>query len=454
MDLFTVCIYPATVLCLILKSPCFSYLILPIFQKSTVKMLSMLRSLFPVVGKEDRVESPKAHPKAPLVLDPRAPAVLTPHPTSSGYKNSVYLIASSAPNAKNDTHNLPAEKLSHVYFGFFSPTSNGHVYPPALSNGSSKDVQDRQFVDLIGNLSTLKQRHRHLKVILTVGGLDEGIAAIFAALSAVESKRASFAASVLGLIRDCGLDGVYVDWEWPKDSAEASDYTALLRDLRRALDEHFARDGGNPLSLMVACPAGTEQYQHLDLRAMNGIVDNFNLVAYDFASSGSSDVTAHQANLLTGSDRSKTPHNTAQAISDFEDSGVPPEKITLGCPLYGRGFADTDGLGRPFSARGPDEGSTDREGGVFDYKDLPLAGAEAQFDPTANASYTYDKQKRELVSYDDPTSLTMKAEFIKSQQLGGAMFFEASMDRTDDGSLVGLVSLAPLVGTPRWKSTR
>jgi len=36
--------------------------------------------------------------------------------------------------------------------------------------------------------------------------------------------------------------------------------------------------------------------------------------------------------------------------------------------------------------------------------------------------------------------LSMKSNFILSQQLGGAMFWEASGDRQDEGSLTTLVS--------------
>lgn len=138
---------------------------------------------------------------------------------------------------------------------------------------------------------------------------------------------------------------------------------------------------------------------------------------------------------MTGSDRLKTPYNTAQAISDFEDFGVPPESIILGCPLYGRGFANTNGLGKEFTGAP----SGDWEEGLRDYKNLPLPGAEVYFDPMANASFTYDRHKRELFSYDNIDSLSMKSRFIQSQQLGGAVFWEASGDRNDGQSLVGQV---------------
>lgn len=59
----------------------------------------------------------------------------------------------------------------------------------------------------------------------------------------------------------------------------------------------------------------------------------------------------------------------------------------------------------------------------------------------ANAAYSYDDEKKELFSYDNPASLAMKSNFIQSQQLGGAAFWEASGDRQDEEGLTTLVSI-------------
>lgn len=144
--------------------------------------------------------------------------------------------------------------------------------------------------------------------------------------------------------------------------------------------------------------------------------------------------------MFTGGERPSTPHNPAQAVSDFMEAGIEPEKIVLGCPLYGQGFAGTDGLGKPFS--GLPAGDT--EDGIRDYKNLPPLGAAEKFDHVANAAYSYDNKKKELFSYDNPTSVTIKSNFIQSQQLGGAIFWEASGDKKGEGSLTGLVGFCML----------
>ena len=310
--------------------------------------------------------------------------------------------------------------------------------------GGGKRIEDEETKvhGCVEQFALLKRKNRQLKVILSIGGWGKKVTAKMASSAATEEGRARFAESSVEILKDCGFDGIDIDWEWPRDAEQASNYTLLLAAIRKA----FARSssevpGGNALSLSAACPASTELYQQMDMTSIDKYVDFWNLMAYDYAGTGSSNVTAHQSNLLTGSDRQKTPYNTAQAISDFEEFGIAPNKVVLGCPLFGRGFADTEGLGKTFS--GPASG--DYEEGVRHYRNLPLPGAEMQFDSTANASYTYDSNKRELFSYDNPASIAMKASFIKFQQLGGAMFWEASGDRKGEDSLIGLVSMPLLM---------
>jgi chitinase len=283
-------------------------------------------------------------------------------------------------------------------------------------------------------LALLKRRHRHLKILLSIGGWT--YSANFAAPASTPTGRQTFARSAVQLLEDHGFDGLDVDWEYPADAAQAQNYVELLAELRRSLDAAAAKRGtGNETKflLSVACPAGPVNYEKLKMRAMDQYLDFWNLMAYDYA--GSWDQRAgHQANLYPDHERGeRTPFSTSQAVQAYTAAGVPAAKLVLGIPLYGRAFCQTDGAGHPFAGVG--EGSW--ENGVWDFKALPKDGAREEHDERVGASWSYDRNQRVLVSYDNAAVVKQKAGFVSEKGLGGGMWWESSGDRkVGEGSLI------------------
>lgn len=111
---------------------------------------------------------------------------------------------------------------------------------------------------------------------------------------------------------------------------------------------------------------------------------------------------------------------------------MPSDKIVMGMPLYGRSFANTTGIGKPFQGVG--EGSWEQ--GVWDFKALPQPGAQEHLDEEAGASYSYDNNTKSFVTYDTLPMALRKAHYIKQKHLGGAMWWELSGDRQDNGSII------------------
>jgi chitinase len=66
-----------------------------------------------------------------------------------------------------------------------------------------------------------------------------------------------------------------------------------------------------------------------------------------------------------------TPFNTASVLAAYKAAGVPPSKLNLGMPLYGRSFTKTQGLGKSFNGIGEESW----EKSVYDFKDLPVRDA-------------------------------------------------------------------------------
>ena len=61
-------------------------------------------------------------------------------------------------------------------------------------------------------------------------------------------------------------------------------------------------------------------------------------------------------------------------------------------------------------------------------------------DKQIGASWSYDAEKQVMVSYDTTELAKQKAEYIKKENLGGAMFWETSADKRGEESLIGTVS--------------
>ena len=149
-------------------------------------------------------------------------------------------------------------------------------------------------------------------------------------------------------------------------------------------------------------------------------LDSAHIVHIIVCLAGSWDSVAnHQANVFG------SPISASKAIKFYVDKGVARHKIIVGIPLYGRSFMNTEGPGSPFSGIG--QGSW--ETGVYDYRALPLPGSYIFQDEKALASWCYDYNKKEMVSFDNEVVGTWKGDWIKKEGLGGSMFWELSGDK-------------------------
>ncbi|KAI3062928.1 CAZyme family GH18 [Penicillium roqueforti] len=342
---------------------------------------------------------------------------------SNGYRSVAYFVNWGIYARDFHPQDIPAERLTHVLYAFANAQDSGEVIMSDDWSDTDKHYSTDSWTDSGSNvygcvkqLFLLKKKNRNLKVLLSIGGwtYSSNLKKSFE----TEEGRQNFANSSIELLKNLGFDGIDVDFE--------------------ALDLYSSTNNdGYHFLLTAASPAGPANYHKEHLARMDQYLDFWNLMAYDYAGSWDT-VAGHNANLHPSNDNpGSTPFNTDQAINYYISHGVASHKIVMGMPLYGRAFSDTNGPGQAYNG----VGAGSWENGVWDYKALPQPCCAVTNLDEAAASYCYNSKSRLFISYDTTEIARKKGEYIKSNGLGGGMWWELSGDKQGDDSLIATVCL-------------
>ncbi|CAJ0546179.1 Ff.00g096520.m01.CDS01 [Fusarium sp. VM40] len=351
-------------------------------------------------------------------------------------RNILYFTNWGTYGANFQPQDLPVKEITHVLYSFANVNAkDGSV----VSSDSYADInrvyagdvkeQGKNVYGCVKQLYLLKKKNRNLKVLLSIGGFN-GSPALASGVS-TQAGRQRFVATAVKLITDWGFDGIDIDWEYPANAQEARNYVSILSGVRKALDNYSTTNKLNyHFLLTVATSAGAGNYNIMNMKGMDAWLDAWHLMAYDYSGPWDS-TTGHQANVFASKNWPLTTKlSTDKALNDYIAAGVPPKKILMGMPLYGRSFSKTDGFGKSYS------GMAGNSEGIYLLKELPRPGAKTSYNADLIASYTYDSKKRELVTMDDLKSGQAKAGYINERGLGGAFYWEASGDRLGSASVV------------------
>lgn len=248
----------------------------------------------------------------------------------------------------------------------------------------------------------LKKVNPQLKVVLSVGGWGAGN---FSEMAADAAHRKKFCENCLAAVQKFGLDGIDLDWEYPTSSSagissspnDTQNFTLLVKDLRETLGE-------NRLVTM----ASSANAKYVDFRNAVQYMDFVNLMTYDMGNP-----PYHNAGLYPSS---KTKRSCDESVTLHYTAGVPYEKIVLGMPFYGR----DDKTAKPFSAG-------DDDNYVY-YHDIVKGSFTECWDDDAKVPYLTNSSGTMMLSYDNETSIGLKADYVKQKGLRGAMYWAIEGD--------------------------
>ena len=128
--------------------------------------------------------------------------------------------------------------------------------------------------DRLRQLAALKKDYK-IYVVLSIGGWTAGG---FSEMASTEMRRKLFAKDCKRIVKDYGLDGIDIDWEYPSCSEagivsspdDIGNFTLLMRELRKALGKDY----------LLSC-ATVADAEFVDFRAIEPYVDLVNIMMYD-----------------------------------------------------------------------------------------------------------------------------------------------------------------------------
>lgn len=282
-----------------------------------------------------------------------------------------------------------ASFVTHINYAF------GHVND--AFNGVRIDNEER-----LKQIVALKDDHPHLQVMLSIGGWGSGR---FSEMAADETTRHQFALDCERAVKEFGLDGIDIDWEYPTSTAggisaspdDTENFTLLMMDIREAIGKD---------KLLTLASVATAEY--IDFKAIDAYINFVNIMAYDMAMP-----PKHHSPLY----RSELAGNITveESVNFHLEAGIPANKLVMGMPFYGKGDRNIIG--------------------PMDFKDLEKQTKyESKWDDIAQVPYLVNDNGEFICTYENQESIVIKCHFIKERGLLGGMYWEYSGDN-EEGTL-------------------
>jgi len=325
-----------------------------------------------------------------------------------------------------DFSKIDASSLTHINYAFAN-ILGGEV----RFGGEAIDNTEMNSNDIIA-LAALKKINPDLKVLVSVGGW--GWSGNFSDAALTDSSRNRFGASAARFIKEYSLDGIDLDWEYPNNPGagntfrpeDVHNFTLLLECVREHIDSLAAAEGKKEKYLLTIATGATELYaENTELGPLSQYLDFINIMTYDFHH-GNSTQTGHHSNLWLSSSDAPDGDAADRAVELHLKAGVPPGKLNIGIPFYGREWKGVEPVNNGLYR----EAAT--TGAGIPYTEVLKALSDPAFtryyDSIAASPFLWNERDSIFISYEDEGSISLRMKYVREKGLGGVMFWEYTED--------------------------
>ncbi|MCR2807984.1 glycosyl hydrolase family 18 protein [Paenibacillus soyae] len=385
------------------------------------------------------------------------------------YNHVTYYTAWSIYARDFQPEDIDASQITHINYAFADLCWDGFTTTGKACENDALPLQQDYVHDgvmVIGDpvadpanfakFAEIKTANPHLNMMVSVGGWSWS--KNFSNMAATELTRRAFAYSAVEYLREYGLDGLDIDWEYPVEGGEThnvhrpddkQNFTLLMQTVREALDAAGSEDGKYYL-LTIASGQGDNFVVNADFANSVQYLDFVNIMSYDY--SGSWELLAnHNSPLYYDKklERSSAPRNNVRggALGHL-NGGVPPHKLMIGVPFYGKGWTGCPENGEYKTCTAYPAGTWERA--IYDYTDveenyLGQEGHTRYWNDASKVAYVYDSETGTFITYNDPVTMKYTSSLVQSLDVAGVMSWDISGDR-NKSLTTELVSALPIDG--------
>jgi chitinase len=205
----------------------------------------------------------------------------------------------------------------------------------------------------------------------------------------------------------------------------------LASRLREQLDA-LGKKKARPMTLTMAASASRETLRWLQTDFLLATFDWINVMTYDYTGEHTP-YAGHHSPLFASSKAPAESRESTELTMKFlvEERKMPPHRLTVGLPLFAKGFAASEPYGPTVR-----EGSSRRRGG--DYARMrqlqTTEGWRRTWDDETKNPWLTSPDGKIVIGYDDPESIARRTEWAMQQGFRGVFFWQIAGDRLPDGS--------------------